>query len=361
MIQQTIDLTGLFHGASLPPPAENDDGATCDFVTAVLVLDCHNLLGEGIIYDDRTSTVMWTDILSSNFHTLLLNYDHPTSALHTVYDLPKKLASFGLIDRHPTNSKSDHHQIELPILCAWEDGFQLYDIHQQKELSAMSIGEDVNPSNGLTRLNDGRVDPTGCHFICGGYYGDTRGITMKVYRVQQKSDDFSSSLQHEPIIDSIEVTNSICWSIDGKIMYLADSPQREIYAYDYDATTGKIANKTAFHCKLTTEVGSPDGSCVDAEGYLWNAVWKSGIEPSCVQRIDPNTGLVTFTVHMPDATSQVSCCCFGGENMDVLFITTACESRDITNEPHAGGLYAVRLPFRGRKESKLHFTIPSSC
>lgn len=347
-IQQTIDLTELFHGKSLPPPST--DEKVVDFVEASLVLDCRNLLGEGVLYDDRTHTVLWTDILSAQLHTLQLNHDDATKALHTVYDLPKKLCSFGLLAQ-----SSQNEDVSLPLLCAWEDGFQLYDIGRQKAISAMSTGEDVNPAKGLTRLNDGRVDPTGCRFICGGFYGNTPGIQMKVYRVEQQSD---ASLQHEPIVDAIEVTNSICWSLDGTTMYLADSPKRHIFAYDYNLHTGSISNQTPFHRKLDTEVGVPDGSCVDAEGYVWNAVWKNGLEPSCIQRIDPATGLVSFTVHMPDATSQVSCCCFGGENMDLLFITTACESRDMAHEPHAGGLYAARLPFRGRKENKLNFMFP---
>lgn len=344
--QQIIDLTELFHGKSLPPPPTE-----VDFVEACLVVDAHNLLGEGCVYDDRTDTVLWTDILGHQLHTLQLNHQNATQALHTVYsNLPKKLCSFGLLEDHVPTPDS------LPLLCAWEDGFQLYDIATQTALSPLSRGEDVNPAKGLTRLNDGRVDPTGRRFLCGGFYGNQKGVTMKVYRVEEAEE--GGLLQHEPIVDAIEVTNSIGWSPDGTTMYLADSPTRHIQAYEYDVQTGAIVNPRPFHAKLDSDVGVPDGSCVDADGHLWNAVWKNGAEPSCVQRIDPATGLVTFTVHMPDATSQVSCCCFGGANMDLLFITTACESRDPALEPHAGGLYAARLPFRGRPEHKLKFTIP---
>lgn len=351
MFQETVDLTEFLSPSSKD---QNDSlGASVDHVTATLVLDCHNLLGEGILFDDRTNTVVWTDILSSKFHSLSLNYSDPCQALHTVYDLPKKLGSFGLI-QHNSGTSNDNDRT-LPVLCAWEDGFQIFDVYQSKELSEMSVGEDVNPLKGFSRLNDGRVDPSGRRFICGGFYGDTQGVKMKVYRVEQRIDNDSALLHHEAIVHSIEVTNSICWNLDGRIMYLADSPLRQIHAYDYDIETGAVSNKREFHSKLAKEIGVPDGSCVDAEGFVWNAVWKSGIEPSCVQRIHPITGKVTYTVRIPDTTSQVSCCCFGGQQLDLLFITTACESRDIEREPHAGGLYAVRLPFSGRHESKLNF------
>jgi sugar lactone lactonase YvrE len=65
-----------------------------------------------------------------------------------------------------------------------------------------------------------------------------------------------------------------------------------------------------------------------------------------VQRLDPITGRVVFTVHMPDGTSQVTCCCFG-DDMNILSISSAAESRDPNIEPHAG-IYAVKLPFKGR-------------
>jgi sugar lactone lactonase YvrE len=263
--------------------------------------------------------------------------------LYTVYELPKQLCSFGLLQAEPEDDESS-----LPLLCAWEDSFQLFDVAQQKALSGMSIGEEVNPAKLPTRLNDGRVDPAGQRYICGGYYGGKKGNKMKVFCVEQRE----NVLCHTPIANNMEVTNSINWSLDGKTMFLADSPTKQIHAYDYDA--GKLSNKRLVHQKSE---GVPDGSCVDSEGYLWNAVWMAGEAPGRVQRIDPSTGHVVFTVHMPDTTSQVSCCCFGGENLDILFISTSAEGVDPVKEPHAGGLYAVRVPFTGRKESRLNFTI----
>ena len=82
---------------------------------------------------------------------------------------------------------------------------------------------------------------------------------------------------------------------------------------------------------------------MDADGYVGSATWWNGVQASRVRRIDPATGNVVFEVHMPDGTSRVTCCCFGGPELDILFITTAGEGSDATKEPHAGGLYAVKL------------------
>lgn len=176
---------------------------------------------------------------------------------------------------------------------------------------------------------------------------------MKVFSVEQRE----GKLYHETLIEGVKVTNSICWSLDGKTMYFADSPTNQIHSFEYNTESGVVGNKKLLHTKSDPEVGVPDGSCVDTEGYLWNAVWRSGAGPGMVQRIHPSTGEVVFTVNMPDATSQVTCCCFGGQNYDVLFISSAAENRDPVVEPNAGSLYAVKLPFKGKPESRLEFLI----
>lgn len=340
MIEKEIDLASTL--SVLPTDS--------DYVVARLLIDDRNELGEGIIYDERKQTLFWTDILGKKFHSLQLNYENSTRAIYRTYGpFPKMLCSFGLLETDPTTS-------ELPLLCAWEDGFQLYDIAKLQPLSDMSQGEAVNPNQLPSRLNDGRVAPEGSRYICGGYYGDVPGIKMKVFRVEQSK---NGSLTHHAIVDEIEVTNSICFGLDGKTMYLADSPTKTIYSYDYNQLTGTISKKKHCHKKLETDQGVPDGSCVDSDGFLWNAVWKAGVSASNVQRIDPNNGSVVYTVHMPDKTSQVTCCCFGGKDLDILFISTAAESRDLDKEPHAGGLYAIKVPFKGRKENRLTFTLPS--
>lgn len=328
MTTEKIDLSAL---SAVPKVV---DGS----VVAIRLIDCHNQLGEGVIFDDRTQTVLWSDIYGRRLHSLGLS-----DGKHQTFVVPKQLCSFGMLETAPN---------DLSLLCAWENGFQLYDVQSGTALSQMSSGEDVNPKKGPTRLNDGRVDPEGKFYICGGFYGDVKGNKMKVFRVSQGED---RRLSHTPIVDEIEVTNSISWSPDGKTMFLADSPTKEIHKHRYEA--GTISEKTLVQTKDLDTKCVPDGSCVDSEGFLWNAVWRDGEAGSFIERIDPVTGKVVFLVKMPDTTSQVSCCCFGGKDLDTLFITSAAVGRDSSIEPHAGALYAVKLPFRGRPESRLHFSV----
>ena len=265
------------------------------------------------------------------------------------------------------------------FLCAFEDGFQLCRLVpsdssvttselssevqvQDWMLSEPSMGEAVNPLERPSRLNDGRCDPTGKRFICGGYYGGEPTVFMKVFKCEATaSSDMNDgtasgdnkspiSLTHAPIYEKIQVTNSICFH-GTDIMYLADSPQKEIYKFPYNCGTGTldVSAKVVFH---KNPQGVPDGSCTDQEGYVWNAVWRTGAGPSFVHRLHPETGEIVFRVKVPigHGTSQLTCCCFGGPNFDILFITSAAEQRDPKQEPYAGAVYAAKLPFKGKPE-----------
>lgn len=312
-------------------------------LTAFLVVDSKCTLGECIIYDDRKNSILWTDIYGKQFHELKLSSSEPNGIfLLSVYSLPKQLCSFALL--------SGDRAIDGAYLCAWEDGFQLYHIPNNKEISQMSDGEAVTPRGLPTRLNDGRCDRTGRRFVCGGFYGEIPGNCMKVFQCKSAPSQPTELLHHEVHsldIPDLEVTNSICFSPDGRIMYFADSPKRKLFAYNYDESNGHCSGK---RCIWQAKIGVPDGSCVDREGFIWNAAWRSGFGKGLINRINPYTGEVSFTVHLPDNTSQASCCCFGGENLDVLFISTAAVGRN--KEVNAGGVYAVRVPFVGLKESR---------
>ena len=328
MAQTTMErLTQLY-------TSESEPFTTGGGVNATRILGCHNTLGECILYDDLTNMLLWTDIDGKEFHRLNLK-----TGDHSFQSCSKKLCAFGL------RSKG-----EKGYLFAWEDGFQLYDVDEQEPLSDMSRGEDVNPHGLPTRLNDGRVDPKGKHFICGGYYGDIEGMHMKVYSCKlEENDDGTNHLVHEPMYDEIQVTNSICWSSDGKTMFLADSPTRTIYKHDYNQDDGTVSNKTTV---TEFDIGVPDGSCVDSKGNIWNAMWRNGAGPSKVQCIDPSSGQVLYTVNMPDSTSQITCCCFGGPDLDILFISTANVGRDLGKEPHAGCVYAAKVGVKGCREKR---------
>jgi L-arabinonolactonase len=81
----------------------------------------------------------------------------------------------------------------------------------------------------------------------------------------------------------------------------------------------------------------PDGSCVAAQGHVWNAVW----EGYRVERWSPE-GRITTAIDVP--VKKPTCCAFGGRNLETLFITSSQlgeQPADLAREPLAGHLFAV--------------------
>jgi L-arabinonolactonase len=178
-----------------------------------------------------------------------------------------------------------------------------------------------------TRMNDGRCDPAG-GFVVGGM--DEAGF-QPISRVVRYD-----GVVETPLVTGIAVTNALAFSPDGRTMYLADSPARTIWRYVRDPDTGALGTRDVF-ATVGADEGVPDGACVDAEGGLWNARFEGG----CVQRYMPD-GTPDVTIRLP--VSQITCCCFGGENLDRLYVTTAREGMAhdaYAREPLAGGIFVA--------------------
>jgi L-arabinonolactonase len=139
--------------------------------------------------------------------------------------------------------------------------------------------------------------------------------------------------------------NAMCWSLDNATFYVADSVNGWMYAYDFDLAAGKIDGRHEF-CRFA-DLGVPDGAAVDCEGYIWNARWGAGV----VARITP-AGTLDRIVKVP-ATNPTACC-FGGPNMDTLYVTSArygLNPAQLAAEPYAGGVFAIRTGVRGNEKS----------
>ena len=91
-------------------------------------------------------------------------------------------------------------------------------------------------------------------------------------------------------------------------MYIADSLNRTIFAYDYDPDRGEPGNKRVF--TTIAEPGIPDGSTVDAEDCSWCAeygAWK-------VTRFAPD-GRRLHSIELP--VKQPTSCMFGGPDLAI--------------------------------------------
>ncbi len=281
-----------------------------------LMADVENQLGECVLWCDRSERVLWTDILGSTLYA-----HHPASGKTSTWRMPEPLACFALTgddDRLLVGLASqlgffDFSSGGLTPICAVEPGL-------------------------TTRLNDGRCDRQG-RFVFGTFNQvEPRERIGGFYRL-----DADLRLERLPLPDCA-IANSVCFSPDGATMYYCNSPDRAIHCCDYDPASGAIGNRRVF-ARLDGEAGEPDGSCIDADGYLWNAQWGA----SRIVRYAPD-GAVERVIASP--APQPSCVALGGTDMNVLYVTSA---RTGMSEPavHDGALFQSSLPgVRGLPESR---------
>ncbi len=288
-------------------------------VNATLIesLKVKNALGEGIIWDAASACVWWTDIDGSK----LYRYQSEDKQLDH-WTTPERLGSFALV------SDSEF------LICGFASGFAYFNPHSG-ELQWLEKIEQNNPG---TRLNDGRADRQGRFWAGSMVESGDRGAGA-LYCLDQQ-------LQVASKVSGLTISNGLCWSPDSTVMYHTDTPSRRIHAYDFDAATGAIANQ---RCLVRTEKGCfPDGSSVDAEGYIWNAQWGA----SQVVRYSPE-GEVDFVLPLP--VSQPTCVAFGGPKLDRLFVTSATQGFDeqtLSAEPEAGNVLVFQANISGIADAR---------
>ena len=282
------------------------------------VVDCQNTLGENPTWSIDAQKLYWLDIEKSE----LWRYD-PETGETKVWKTPERAASFAFREKGG-------------LLVAFESCLAFWD-PETGETTKLKVME---PDLATTRMNDGRCDRQG-RFIVGGM--DESGKSERISNVYRVDRDLSV----HRIISSVACANSTCFSPDGRVMYFADTPTGEIWAYDYDTNTGDISDRRVF-ANFSDQPGMPDGSIVDSEGYLWNAQWNG----HRVVRYRPD-GTVDRVISIP--VMNPTCLAFGGKNLDVLYVTTArylMTPEQIKAEPLSGGLFAVVVDVKGLNEPK---------
>jgi sugar lactone lactonase YvrE len=281
--------------------------------TPECVWDAHALLGEGPLWSVREQALYWVDILGHRLHRY-----SPTEGRRT-WEFEQEVSA--VAERAETSE----------LIITQRHAFAAFNPETGALRHLVRVEDDL-PGN---RFNDGKCDRLG-RFWAGTMDFDCRSATGSLYRL-------APDLSIERIDSEYIVTNGPAWSGDHSMLFHNDSVNGRVYAFDFDAESGKVANKRVF-LQFSAEEGSPDGMTTDAEGGLWIAHWGAGK----VTRHDTATGKVLRTIELP--CSQVTSCAFGGADLRTLFITTAAngltqEQRE--REPLAGGLFAIDLDIAG--------------
>ncbi len=285
--------------------------------TPIEILHAGNTLGEGILWDSRRQTLWWTDIQRNRLH----RYAWSHRAVE-VLEAPDRIGSFGLVAGREE------------LITAFATGIALYDPDDQtvQWLARPALEHRV-------RFNDGRVDRQG-RFWSGTMHEDVpRQPRGNLYCVDRAG-------QAHVRVNGVHISNALCMSPDGTKLYFANTPTRTINVYDLIEPEGKLGPPRFF--AKTPDGSVPDGSAIDVDGCVWNALWGG----RCVARFTPD-GKLDRTIPVP--ASQPSCVCFGGPNLDLLFVTTAREGLNeatLAGEPNAGDVFVYRPGAQGLPESE---------
>lgn len=281
------------------------------------VVKGRDLLGECPLWEDRTRTLWWVDILAPS----LKQFD-PASGERKQNPLPEAMGCFAF--RHKEG-----------FVAAMKSGIYLFN---PSDLSRKALAQPELEIKD-NRFNDGRCDRAG-RFWAGTMNDVKRDPDGALYRV-------SADRRCTRIRTGVIIPNSLAWSPDSRTMYFADSVRDVIWSFDYDLQAGEMSNERLF-VDGAANPGYPDGSCVDAEGCLWNAEyggWR-------VVRYTPQ-GKIDRVIGLP--VQNPTCCCFGGERLDTLYITSASQNLqgvDLAKQELAGSVFAARPGSTGLPESR---------
>ena len=282
----------------------------------VRIGDQTDILGESPLWNEDEQALYWIDIRRPAIRRL----DHAGGRVET-WAMPDLVGSIAFA--------SDGR-----LLVAMADGVSLFDPSTQALEPVASLPVRIEGH----RFNDGRCDREG-RFWVGTMHNLTRAPEGVLYRLDGRGELIEK-------MSGICIPNSLAWSPDGRTMYFADSLLYTIYAYDFDAASGRMGEKRVF--ATTRPPGFPDGSTIDADGFVWNAEFNA----ARVVRYAPD-GRVDRVVELP--VRRPTCCAFGGPDLDILYVTTASQNmtrEELDAEPLAGALLAFDVGVRGLPEPR---------
>lgn len=277
-----------------------------------LAVACRNTLGEGPVWDGIEDALYWVDIQEG-----LLQRFEPVSGRIDRWMLPERVGALAL-------------RRESGLVLALASGFAVFD-PGTGALDRRAAPEAHLPGN---RFNDGKCDARG-RFWAGTMHEEARHLAGALYRLDPGGACHTMETE-------IGISNSLAWSPDDRTFYFADTLRGTIFAYDFDLDAGTLSNRRIF-ADAGAAPGAPDGSTVDADGFLWNARWGG----SCLVRYAPD-GRVDRVVDLPVANP--TSCMFGGPDLRTLYITSSIiglTGTERARQPWAGGVLSLEVEKRG--------------
>lgn len=298
--------------------------------TIECIVEAGNHLGEGPVWDVREQALYWVDGTGARVGNPSIWRLDPATGETKTWTLNRDIGALALRENGGA-------------VLALDDGFYFFDFNTE----ALDLIHKIEAEQPRSRLNDGKVDRRG-RFFAGGMDDLEELAICGLWRLDP---DLSLHQVDEGIICS----NGPCWSPDSRTFYFADTFQSVMWSYDYDLESGILSNKKDF-ASTESESGFFDGSTVDAEGCVWNALVIGGE----LIRYRPD-GSEDLRIGMP--VKNITSVNFGGPNLDDIYVTSMARvshpathdyfQKQIKPQFGAGSLFRIRgLGIRGIEEPR---------
>jgi sugar lactone lactonase YvrE len=283
-------------------------------MTPELVLDVRSQLGEGPLWDDVRQRLLFVDIMRGHVH----EFD-PVTKADRVLEVGEPVGAVALTTRGD-------------FIVATQSGFSRLD----PGTGARSLVAPVEAGQPETRMNDGYVDSRG------RFWAGTMGMGGQSGRGALYRLDPDGAVTR--VLADVSISNGLDWSPDDRLMYYIDLPTSRIDCFDFDADAGTIRNRRPW-VHIPSDIGWPDGLVVDADGYVWVALWAGG----AVHRYAPDGRLASIVRFPVTLTTKPG---FGGPDLGDLYVTSAWIDLDAdarARQPLAGGVFRLRPGATGQR------------
>ena len=293
-----------------------------DFTKAELVLDARNGTGESPVWHGAEQALYWVDIPARKLCRWTL-----ASGQFASWQAPEMLACVA-----PMAGSNGW-------IAGAESGIFQMEPQADGQLGFERLAPVGHAMPGM-RFNDGRCDRQG-RFLAGTMLMNmAAGASVGCIYSYQKESGLTK------LLDGFITPNGMAFSPDGRTLYLSDSHPsvQMIWAFDYDTATGTPSRRRMF-VDMNALPGRPDGAAVDEDGGYWIC----GNDAGLVHRFTPE-GRLDRSLAVP--VKKPAMCAFGGAGLDTLFVTSIRpDGVDLSDQPMAGGLFALRPGVRGLPET----------
>ncbi|MFD7315091.1 SMP-30/gluconolactonase/LRE family protein [Streptomyces sp. NPDC059883] len=277
-------------------------------------------LGEGPLWDARTDTLYWVDIVAGVVFAQASGAGRPRRI-----ETGAQVGCLGLTDDPRV------------LVAGLRTGWHLLDAGTGDR----TFLADPEADRPACRFNDGSVDPAGRFWTGSLEDGETRAVG-RLHRLDAGG-------VHTVVDEGFYCPNGIDWSPDGRWMYFVDSRADVIYRYAFDVESGAATDRQVF-VDTSSLPGIPDGLRVDANGEVWCAFW----DGAHVSRFTPRGALAErLPVPVPRPTSVV----FGGPGLRTMYITSASiglTAAQLADWPLSGSVLRRTADTPGRPSARFH-------